>query len=165
MVHQPRKAGLILTAHETTADDIVYLAPRLREADRLEMETVRLPCCALSGLIGAWQMSEQCYTLKASAGECVGIFGVRPDPTHTDMGVVWLLATDRIVAHRLSLLDLTRFWLKVWLVKYPAGLHNMVDMRNTIHLQWLTVAGFTLGQVTEHKGVQFIHFIYRKESV
>lgn len=69
------------------------------------------------------------------------IFGIRRTDT---LGVAcpWLLATDFIKKVPYSFTKLSRLFLVEWLKEYPI-LTNIVDARNTLHVRWLRLMGFT----------------------
>ena len=104
-----------------------------------------------------------CYTIRYAApgGQTdrnpLAIFGVADDPNTAAWGVVWMLATPRIQKVWLALMKVSPKWLDLLAAPYTAGLHNIVDARNTLHVRWLQKTGFKPRQTIIHNGHKFIH--------
>ena len=136
----------------TTVDDVVYLAPRLRKADRSE-------CLAATGrepigvLMDGLRLGDVTLTMRSPTdGERVGIVGVVPSYIE-GAGAIWLCATDNIHQHQISFLRKSKTFLPLLQRNYLA-LHNCVDARNTVHIKWLKWMGFTFIKKHEHWGVE-----------
>lgn len=136
-----------------TADDVIAVLRNLREADRREAQAVlgdmeRLYHCTIEGEV---------YVSTIEGDEVPFLlFGVSPDPLST-AGRVWLLATDRVSAAPRAAIRLAREWLPRWHSKHPT-LHNVADCRNTLHLRWLKLMGFSFGGKTDVNGLPFQYF-------
>lgn len=124
----------------TTVDDVEYIAPRLREADRQECLAATgkepLEVLKMSLLIG-----DMTLTLTATDGTRVGLLGVAKSPL-PDAGVIWLCATDDIYQYQMTFLRRSIKVLPLLHDRYPV-LHNAVDARNELHMKWLKWMGFT----------------------
>ena len=86
----------------TTVEDIDYIAPKLRKADKNE-------CLAATGqepldvLYTSFLQGDINLTLNAPDGERVGLCGVAPSPM-AKSGAVWMCATDAIFKHHMAFL-------------------------------------------------------------
>lgn len=110
----------------------------------------------------SFDISTKCYTIRYSQNGVVeryplAIFGVADDPQHDTMGIVWMLATPRIQKVWLALMKIAPLWLNKLSEDYPAGLHNIVDARNTLHIRWLQKTGFRSLGTVQVNGYKFIH--------
>lgn len=156
-----------LTIRPATVIEAKWLGHNLREEDRREVETAT--GMAASAVVPAsLSTSRECYTARRAGTEgyieqdpflC---FGVADDPRNDGAGIIWLLATDKIRGANLSVLREASYWIDAWLRKYPCGLHNIVDARNSLHLRWLKLLGFSFEKNVEINGQTFIHAIRRK---
>lgn len=81
----------------------------------------------------------------------VVIFGVQC--CSSDVGAVWLLATDDIRNHRFAYLRLARDWLQLASMWFPR-LVCISDDRNTVHQRLLKWAGFEAQRSLENYGVE-----------
>jgi hypothetical protein len=153
---------VILVIRPASREEAVWLSSRLRPEDQREIETARgLP--AEQVLQDAWARSREVYSIRfEEGGDPIALFGLADDTTRPGLGVPWFLATNAIARGRRAVLDYARMKLSAWSQRYPAGLHNLVDARNTLHLRWLVAAGCTLGQTVIVNKHPFVHF--RKES-
>lgn len=140
----------MIEVRPTIQGDAESLAPRMREADKAEVK-------AASGkhpylvLLEGIEASEQAYTALVD-GEPIAIFGVCPTD-NPSVGVVWLLGSDVISAHRIDFLRKSRDWVERFQSKYPV-LCNSIDARNTVHIKWLQWLGFTFIQELQNHGVE-----------
>lgn len=149
----------------TTVDDIAYIAPRLRKADREE-------CQAATGrephgvLLDGLNMGDITLTLRDKNGLRVGVCGVVPSHI-PDAGAIWLCATDDIYQNQITFLRQSREALKELQRDYLA-LFNCVDSRNTIHMKWLKWMGFTFINKHEKYGAEqrpFYEFVRIRDYV
>ncbi len=146
------------TVRASTIEDAIYLAPRLREADRAE-------CLAASGkppeeiLPGAIRPDIISFTQVAPSGRPMGIFGVTPMRLIPHVGVVWMLATPELEQHSRQVLRECRGWVDRLHEHFPV-LVNLVDARNAVHIRWIEWCGFTLLATRAHgpQGLPFIEF-------
>ena len=135
-----------------TVDYVVYVAPRLRKADRSE-------CLAATGrepigvLMDGLRLGDVTLTMRSPKdGQRVGIVGVVPSYVE-GAGAIWLCATDDIYQHQISFLRKSKTFLPLLQRNYLA-LHNCVDARNTVHIKWLKWMGFTFIKKHEQWGVE-----------
>lgn len=143
---------------EATLKDAYYLRTRLRNADRKEVEIA-------SGskpeviVPQAYENSTICNVICADEGSNpVGIYGVVPQPGIPNVGVVWLLATPGIRKVSKSFLQASPGIISGLCIAYPGGIHNIVWMKNILHVKWIQAAGFKLGAMSIHRGEPFIYF-------
>ena len=130
----------------TTVEDVDYIAPKLRQADKNEClaATGKAP---LSVLYTSLMIGDITLTLRSPNGERVGLCGVVPSPLENS-GVVWMCATDDIYQHQMAFLRRSKAALD-YLAEDYLLLHNYVDARNTLHIKWLKWMGFTF--ISEQK--------------
>ena len=143
----------------TTVEDIDYIAPILRKADKQEClaTTGQMP---LSILHTALLYGDMTLTLRTPKGERIGICGVAPSPFEK-AGVIWMCATDAIMKHQIAFLRRSKDALDYLGADYDI-LHNCVDARNTVHMKWLKWMGFHFIKRHEAYGVEkrpFYEFI------
>ena len=129
----------------TTVEDVDYIAPKLRQADRNEClaATGKAP---LSVLYTSLMIGDMTLTMRSPDGERVGLCGVASSPID-DAGVVWMCATDDIYQHQTTFLRNSKKALQELSEDYLV-LFNCVDARNTVHIKWLRWMGFTF--INEH---------------
>lgn len=138
-----------------TVEDILWLAPRLREADVAEIAAAsgRTP---LSVLVSGLADSAPCLVGTAD-GVPVAAFGIVPV---TGSGAVWLLSTPALETHASAFLRRSRGWLDAQQIAYPT-LTCTADARNTLHARLITWAGFKRVGVSPAHGrarTPFIHY-------
>ncbi len=154
---------MTLTIRPASREEAIWFSSRLRSEDRREIETASgqgpetiLPL--------SFDLSDECYTIRIDPhGDPVAIYGMVPDTSHEQkegIGVIWLLATPEVRRASLALLREVPHWLNAWALKYPNGIHNIVDSRNQLHVRWLKLMGFQITHEIELRGVTFYHFIY-----
>jgi hypothetical protein len=133
-----------MSVRSATLADVYSMAPRLREADKSEIRaaTGRDP---LASLRDGLARSRSCKVGLTPEGEPAVIWGVVPiDPM---VGGVWALATDQLSKHKIQFLRGSREHLEEMQKQFPL-LMNVVDARNTLHIDWLKWLGFTF--IAEH---------------
>lgn len=143
---------------EATIDDVHYIGPRLRAADR--QECLAFGILPMFGLAYSYGNSERCFTVEVD-GEPVAIFGVGPD--HADVppnGCVWMLGTDRLSSIRYPFLRRCRKWVDELHKDYRV-IGNWADTRNLLHVRWLQWLGFKIINTAPigKQGEMFHHFI------
>lgn len=123
--------------------DVFWLAEHLRPDDQRECETASGKPVRET-LLESFHLSSMCFTAfpLRDAGSPVCIFGVAPDAIDPHLGVCWLVGTPEISRWGKHILTRSPRWLSAFLREFPAGLHNYVDQRNTLHLKWLSRLGF-----------------------
>lgn len=153
----------MLNVREPRQQDVLYLAAHLRRQDIREVHTLRgadLPMFDV--LMQGIGMSTECYVWTDGQDLPVAIVGVSPS-TYTDCGIVWLLATDAIQLHRKTGIKLALGHIAAWGLQYTRGLHNLVDIRNRLHLRWLNLLGFVTLQMQQVNGEDFAFMHYTPE--
>jgi hypothetical protein len=149
----------------TTVEDVEYIAPKLRTADKNECQaaTGKEP---LDVLLSSLEIGDLTLTLRTPQGERVGLCGVVA--SHLDnAGIIWMCATDDIYQHQMTFLRNS----KAALAKLSQGytvLFNCVDARNTVHMKWLDWMGFTFINKHETYGAEsrpFYEFVRINKNV
>lgn len=155
---------MILTIRPATLDEANWISTRLRPEDAREVEAAT-GSTAQVVLPRAFSLPHESYTIRSGdeVDPCV-IFGVTADPNETDRGVVWMLATPAVKTCALALLREAPHWLDHFEQKYPKGIHNYIDLRNTLHVRWCQRAGFSFGDVYIVKGVSFVHAYRQRQA-
>ena len=138
---------MTITYRPATAADALALAPRLREADRLEVFLAAGDVHA--ALLASIEAPGLSLAATNSGGEVIALFGVSDGP---DMGIPWMLASDEIMKHPRHLVDGCRRWVSEMLPRYRL-LVNYVHAENATAIAWLQHIGFTIGTLVEDFGV------------
>lgn len=141
-----------IAVRSARAGDAAELAPRLRGADLQEIKA-SLGADPLSILERGIADSDPCYAVVDGEGRPFALFGAVPDSSNTEVGLVWLLASDDLVKHSCFVLRNSRRWVEKLHRRYRV-LWNFVDGRNEVHLRWLKWCGFTFVQLIEQYGVE-----------
>lgn len=124
---------------KSVATDQTDLAPRLREADRVELDAHHAPAELALGM--GFTFSRPCLTIEHD-GKPIGMFGVTPLAGVDEVGQVWLLGSDEIAVIRVQFLRESKRWLKEISKDYEM-LCNVVHEENTLHHRWLKFLGFS----------------------
>lgn len=128
----------VATVRPATLADAEALAPRLRKADLQE-----IAACSRETPLALLQHGIT-HSLKAYAVETprgvAALFGV-VQSAEPSCGNVWLLASDDLLTVRNTFLKKSRYWLRDLFGDFRV-LGNLVDQRNTVHVQWLRWLGF-----------------------
>lgn len=140
---------------QATVEDIEFLAPRLRQADKAECYAAfgiePLPIMK-AGLVEG----DETLTLVAPTGVPVGVLGVVASEIE-GAGSIWLVASDDIHQYQMTFLRHSKPVLTVLEQNYLA-LHNYVDARNELHIKWLKWMGFTFINLHQHHGFKQLPF-------
>lgn len=115
--------------------DELFLAPRLRKADLMEIEAAS-GADPVDALRESAESSAPSCTIIDNEGNIAGMFGCVPD------GRVWLLGSDALIQNPLRQQFLRECRQYVDALPYPL-LHNVIDIRNKVHIRWLRWMGFT----------------------
>lgn len=134
-----------------TEEDIKYLAPRLRQADKDEIKAL-VNMSAEDALMATFKTCE--FPLVVVDHQPVAIFGVNPTK---DVGWIWLMATPDLQKVGFPFLKECRKVVQMFNDKYPL-LANFVDTRNELHLKWLKWCGFTFINKHEKYGYERLPF-------
>ena len=150
----------MIVIRPATLEDAVWLSSRLRSDDRQEVETAtgRSPQEIVPS---SFRMSDECFTVRRVVEgkllpDPVALFGVAPDLKAPSRGIVWFLGTDAVRLCALSVIRESGYWLNHMSRRYAEGLYNYADSRNSLHVRWCQLTGFTLGTPLEMNGVPFI---------
>ncbi len=141
----------MIRARPARPEDAAALAPLLRAADRREIEAADGldPALVLAeGIAG----SDPCHAV-VDGDRILALFGVTPSADDPEVGMVWLLGSDELVARGTLVARRSRAYLALWHQRYRV-LWNMVDARNEVHLRWLRWCGFTVVGRVEHHGAE-----------
>lgn len=146
---------------ESYHTDPAVLAPRLRDADLMEVEAL----ADFDGLeaLEHSRKDSACWTLVTDDGLPVGMFGVTPqlgayEETGMHVGIIWYLGSDEATARPKEFMELSREWLDKISEKFDI-LGNYVDARNAKHIKWIKAMGFQFVDVHPYHGVAQIPFL------
>ena len=145
---------------EATLEDAFALAPRLRQADRAELEAQgHLDMDVI--LVESITVSKEALAYEVD-GVVHALFGVAPGPGY---GIPWLLGSDVLFNHQKALLCLPLDYIPRWLSEF-GFLMNMVHSESTRSIRWLKRIGFTIEPEVQIEGGAFFHpFTMRKQPV
>jgi len=129
----------MIDVRPTVKDDVLALAPRLRQADIDEVKAAS-GLDPLTALTLSLQISPLCFTVFGD-GLQLAMFGAKPEDNPT-IGRIWMLGSDEIHDHRFGFLRKSREWVDYLQERHPL-LYNYIDARNTVHIRWLQWLGFS----------------------
>lgn len=130
-----------VTVRSPEEGDLEYLVANLRQADVQEVEAYG--GTVAESLAEGLAPGRSTYVVTLD-DEPVVVFGVGPDPSQMDVGVIWLLGTDKMRSISRLFIRESKTWLKDLGEPYDL-LHNLTDARNKLHHRWLKWCGFTFG--------------------
>ncbi len=136
--------------------DAAALAPRLRSADRREIQAALGSTSPTDVLRRGVYASDPCFAVVAN-GSVVALFGVVPIARLPETGSVWLLASDDFAARPAFIVRSSKAWLTTLHERYRV-LTNYVDARNEVHIRWLRWCGFTFVRRIERFGAMGLPF-------
>lgn len=120
-------------------EDADALAPRLRAADRRELQALGLdPRTALAASV---QASRRAMAGLDAAGRVVALLGVGSAPDDPRIGGPWLLGAEEMARQPRAVMRLAR----AELPRLSEGfdlLLNRADARNRMHIAWAQALGF-----------------------
>ncbi len=122
-----------------TEEDVEYLAPRLREADKAEL-AAGFGLTSYQALMESYRASDPPYVGVDDDDVPVLMFGVAP--IAPKLGSVWMLSTDDIYKHIRVFLRQSRATLDGFNKRWPV-LFNYCDERNVAHILWMKKLGYT----------------------
>lgn len=129
--------------------DVAYLAPRLRESDRLEITASTGLVDIAAILQDSIDRSLQVWVCCSPDGEPVSVMGVASLSLLGGMGCPWMLATDLVDRVPGRLMKHSRTFLGRMHELFP-HLENFVDARNERSVRWLRRLGFTIHPAEPH---------------
>tara|TARA_B100000214_G_scaffold53055_1_gene33662 strand:+ start:412 stop:882 length:471 start_codon:yes stop_codon:yes gene_type:complete len=119
--------------------DCIYLSENLRKEDIQEIQAVTgLP--PLLSLLTGLKMSSVPLVICNADCKPVAMLGVVPNGL---IGFIWMVGTDDLKKISLSFLRNSKDVCDVLKGKHQI-LHNYVDKRNKLHINWLKWMGFTI---------------------
>lgn len=145
----------MLTFRAATESDVLSLAPRLREADLMEIRALgeHDPVQALmDGLLSP----DGCMVAVTPDDVPQIIFGTTPS-SEPHVGFVWMMGTDEIKTHWVQVLRDTKPWINKVRRDYHV-LMNAVHAKNTLHIRWIKWAGFVFLRKLPFNGEEFYEF-------
>lgn len=148
-----------LIVREMRPGDLEAVAPRLREADRMEVEA----CTTLSmhdALATVINYSVSAWTIEVD-GEPAGLFGVHPQSMLGGIGSPWMLGTPALETAASTLTREGRRYIRRMLDMFPT-LINYTDVRNVKSIRWLRALGFSFDIAPQPYGLYGLPF-YRFE--
>lgn len=139
-----------------TVDDARYIAKHLRDEDRREIDalTALSPEAVLPQLVND-AAKPLCFTTVK--GKPVGVFGVQPTPIPI-LGTVWCVTTNAILHHKMEFLRASRVHVEHLNEDFPL-ITNVVDARNSLHINWLRWLGFKFLRRIDRWGARSVPFI------
>lgn len=144
------------TIRRAEDDDAIYFAVNLRSADARELHTAH-PDKSIEAVLRDAIQKGEAYTLRFGTDSPCVLFGI---VKYTSLiGIIWMVATPRIDGHALSILREASSWIDSWKAKYGV-LTNYMEVRNTLHLRWLTVLGATFRRYCNRNGVEVVLFTF-----
>lgn len=148
--------------------DILYIAQNMRAADLGELRASHGDECDVLALLrrSVGQSSLAVTTVDACTGEPVAIFGAGPLSLLSDIGVPWMLGTERMFDFPRELLADGRRWVGAMLQDF-SELANYVDVRNDLSVRWLKRLGFSFSEPVPYgiKGMSFYRFEKKAQRI
>ncbi len=140
-----------------TVEDAIALAQDLRAEDEAEIRalTGREPGEAL---VNGIRYSDLPIAIMDDDHRILGMFGAVSVSDTPRLGVVWMLASPKILNHRRRFAKESRQWIEALQTHYDI-LANVVDERNAVHIRWLQWCGFTFINRHPEYGVEKLPFI------
>ena len=119
--------------------DCIYLSEHLREDDKQEIQAVTgLP--PLLSLLTGLKLSSVPLVICNADCKPVAMLGVVPNGL---IGSIWMVGTNHLKKISLSFLRNSKDVCEVLKDKHQI-LHNYVDKRNKLHINWLKWMGFSI---------------------
>lgn len=145
------------------AEDVEFLASRLREADVREVRALGYRS-ARAALEASLASSDVAFTGLID-GVPAMVFGAGA-PVFAESGMVWALGTDLLTAHPRAMLLHGREKIRELLEFFPV-LENWCDARYDAAHRWLKRLGFTLSEPVPYgaHGELFVKISIRKKGV
>jgi hypothetical protein len=147
-----------------TREHIEELKLTLREMDRMEI-ILSSGSTPEQGLDESYACSDECYAM-VSEGAVLCVFGTSPYEGNTDLGIPWLLASDKFYNQSRGFARECREYIRRMHNKYPT-LVNMVYAENEKAIRWLKWCGFKfMDPITvEPSGASFLPFYKELKNV
>ena len=123
-----------------TEVDCIYLSENLRKEDIQEIKAVMGNVPPLLSLLIGHKLSAVPLVICDAESKPVAMLGVVPNGL---IGFIWMVGTDDLKKISLSFLRNSKDVCDVLKGKHQI-LHNYVDKRNKLHINWLKWMGFTI---------------------
>lgn len=127
----------MITIRKATERDVHALVARMRDQDAAEVYAVSGPFTAHD----LWQKMNDAHVALDDKGHVICLFGCSPIAGHDDHAAPWMLGTNRLDRHILSMCRQARHYVDMWLEQYPV-LTNATLVHNTVVIAWLKWLGF-----------------------
>lgn len=152
-----------LEIRTATLDDAFKLHPNLRELDRQELEASAGLNTGMT-LARSVVLSEHPRAGVAPDGEVVALYGIVPRSILSDIGVPWMLASDRAAQYPKQIFGIAKDFTLRSRERYEL-LENYVDTRNGPSIRWLERLGYTIEPAVPHgaAGLPFHRFYMGSE--
>ena len=139
---------IIVSVVKGEPSDAEELAPKLREADLIEVQAQGHT--ALEALMNAFNKevakNSEVYSIIEVEGEeenVIGMFGTCDSPYVEGYGVAWMLASPELEQYNKSFLRYCRTWVNKIHERYDV-LYNLVHCKNSQGMRWLQWCGFNI---------------------
>lgn len=146
-----------------TGDDVLRIAPQLREKDQLEIEVVSGGMSPEAALLAALKAPGEVLIAETAADhQPILICGVCP--THPGLAAaIWMVGTPLLERHALaSVRDGLRL-IERWNQVHPL-LWNQALATNDLHIRWLALLGFSFLRRFDFRGFPFIELAKLKDT-
>lgn len=153
----------VVAIRTATMADAAFIGPRLREADRTEIELaygIDPKQAVIDSLKGAHLAF--CWTRH---GNPVGIVGVNEESWLSDRGCLWCVATNDLDQMVKTFQKCSKPIRNIMLDQFPV-LYNWIHVENTVFLKWSRWLGARVEDPKPY-GVQqkpFCYFEYRRDD-
>lgn len=140
-----------------TIEDAIALSQDLRIEDEAEVRALTGKA-SLDSLIQGVNLSDLPVAIVDDEGSILGLFGAVTVSNAPRIGVIWMLASPKILTYRRQFAKESRHWVEALQAQYDL-LCNVVDERNTVHIRWLQWCGFTFIRRHPEYGASKIPFL------
>lgn len=126
-----------------TDEHLRYIAHNMRDRDVKEVRSVHGPLVDIEYLLrGCVKYSEESHVALLD-GVPFCVFGLKQNPKAEWMGIVWMLATDKMsdIGVMRTIGRLSEIYIESWFEQYDT-LMNFVSVENDISVKWLKRLGF-----------------------
>ena len=150
-----------IETRDATFDDVVKIAPNIREEDRIEchLQTGK----GIEEAIVESMLASSDTWVGTADGEPFFLGGIACVSPMLGVGAPWMVGTPKIVDVRVPFLRFSCYYNNRIREAYPI-LVNYVHAENEAAVQWLTWLGFEMGEPEPHGpfGAPFRRFEWRR---
>ena len=125
---------------DAVIDDCAILAPKMRQQDATEVWHSN-GMSPLEALYMSYDICGENHTIIDDHGEIIGMFGCGHNEETPNIGVPWLLASDKLPTITREFLPQSKEWIDSLDEKYDM-LFNFVHADNKVSIRWLKWMGF-----------------------